>query len=328
MNVFIERDGHLPIHVQLREQVKFLILNGELPPGARLPAARHLAGFLRVNRNTVLRAYQDLVQEGLIECRPGRGCVVVERPAAAAPALPAPVLAVVDGALEQAGALGVDPATFATLVYARSRQRHALPVRRRLAFVECDPAIATPLARIIQEKLGVEVIPLVLEELEQSTPEAEAALREVRVVATTFFHIQEVRRLLAKADKEVVALGVKPHLQNLIQIAALPKGTPVALVCVSECCALELQQSLEGAGIKGLQPVLGGVDDPHRLAAILPGRPVVIASDFVADQVRPLLQPGQDLITLDYTTLDEGAINLLRSLVMEDLQAGATNTEV
>jgi GntR family transcriptional regulator len=327
MNVFIERDGHLPIHVQLREQVKFLILNGELPPGARLPAARHLAGFLRVNRNTVLRAYQDLAQAGLIECRPGRGCAVAARPAAA-PAVPAPVLAVVDGALEQAGALGVDPATFATLVYARSRQRHALPVRRRLAFVECDPAITAPLARTIQEKLEVEVVPLVLEELEQHTPQAEALLREVRVVTTTFFHVQEVRRLLAKADKEVVALGVKPHLQNLIQIAALPQGTPVALVCVSECCALELQQSLEGAGIKGLQPVLGGADDPHRLATILAGRPVVIASDFVVDQVRPLLQPGQDLITLDYTTLDEGAISLLRSLVMDDLPAGSYHTEV
>jgi GntR family transcriptional regulator len=322
MNVFIERDSHLAIHAQLREQLKFLILNGELLPGSRLPAARQLAGFLRINRNTVLRAYQDLVQEGLIDCRQGRGCVVAERPASAAPSISAPLLGIVDRALEQAGELGVDPGAFATLVYARSRQRQDVPVKRRLAFVECEPTIAAQLACAIQDKLGVEVIPLTLSDLEQSTAAAEALLREVHIVATTFFHVQEVRRLLAKSGKEVVALGVKPHLENLIQIAGLPKGTPVALVCVSECCAVDLQQSLEGAGIKGLKPVLGGVDDLHKLAAILPGLPVVIASDFVADRVRPLLHPGQEFITLDYTALDEGAINLLRSVVLEDRPAG------
>ena len=321
MNVFIERDSHLAIHIQLREQLKFLILNGELRPGSRLPTARQLAGFLRINRNTVLRAYQDLVQEGLIDCRQGRGCVVAERPAAA-PTITAPLLGIVDRALEQAGEMGVDPATFATLVYARSRQRQDVPVKRRLAFVECEPTIATELARTIQDRLGVEVIPLDLCDLEPPTAAAEALLREVHVVATTFFHVQEVRRLLAKSGKEVVAVGVKPHLENLIQIAGLPKGTPVALVCLSDSCAVELQQSLEGAGIKGLKPVLGGVDDLDKLAAILPGLPVVIASDFVADQVRPLLQPGQELITLDYTAVDEGAINLLRSFVLEDRPAG------
>lgn len=149
----------------------------------------------------------------------------------------------------------------------------------------------------------------------------EELLREVHVVATTFFHIQEVRRLLAKANKEVVALGVKPHLENLIQVAGIPQGTPTAVVCVSEYCALELKQSLEDAGIKGLEAILCGTDDLQKLAETLPGLPVVIASDFAADEVRPLLQPGQDLIALDYTTLDEGAISLLRSLVTEDLQA-------
>ena len=41
------------------------------------------------------------------------------------------------------------------------------------------------------------------------------------------------------------------------------------------------------------------------------------SSDFVADEVRPLLRPDQTFIALDYTTLDEGAISLLRSIVNE-----------
>jgi GntR family transcriptional regulator len=320
MDVRIESNSPMPVHVQLKEQIRFLILNGELEPGTRLPTTRQLAGFLRINRNTVLRVYQDLEKERLVECCRGRGCVVVEKPLAVGPSVSARLLEIIDQAIEQGGQVGISPEDFATFVYARSRQRRDVQVRRRLMFVECGVHVATTLACAIQERLGVEVIPAVLEDLQQPTAEIKEQLREVRIVATTFFHVQELRRLLAKANKEVVALGVKPHLQSLIQVAGIPRGTPTAVVCCSECGALELKQSLEDSGIKGLETVLGGIDNLPGLARLLPGVSVVIASDFVADQVRPLLGPGQQLIALDYTTLDEGAFNLLKSLVTEDLQ--------
>lgn len=321
MQVRIEPHSHMPVYVQLKEQMRFLILNGELEPGARLPTTRQLAGFLRINRNTVLKVYQELVQEGLIECRRGRGCAVVERPMAVGQSVSARLLEIIDRAIEQGGELGVSPDDFATFVYARSRQRRDVQVKRRIMFVECGTLIAATMARAIQEKLDVEVIPVVLHDLQQHSVEIEEQLREVHVVATTFFHIQELRRLLAKANKEVVALGVKPHLESLIQVAGIPRGTPVGLVCCNESCAMELKQALEDSGIEGLETTLGGIDDLPRLARILTGLPVVIASDYVASEVRPLLQPDQELIVFDYTTLDDGAINLLRSLVTEDLQA-------
>jgi GntR family transcriptional regulator len=317
MKVRIEPNSHLPVYAQLKEQVKFLILNGELAPGTRLPTTRQLAGFLKINRNTVQKAYQELVQEGLIECRQGRGCVVVERPTASAPAVSPQLLAIIDRAVEQACELGVSPDDFASCAYARARQRRDVQVKRRLVFVECEASIATALARAIQERLDVEVTPVLLKDLRQPTAEVAEQLRQAHLVATTFFHIQEVRRLLAKAKKEVVGLVVKPHLEKLIQIAQIPQGTPAALVCCSASCALDMKQSLENAGIDGLNTSLAGVDDQLTLAETLAGLPVVIASDFVADEVRPLLQPGQQLIVLDYTALDEGAISLLSSMMAE-----------
>jgi GntR family transcriptional regulator len=319
MQVSIELNSHLPVYAQLKEQLKFLILNGEMEPGAKLPTTRQLAGFLKINRNTVQKAYQALEQEGLIECRQGRGCVVVEQPAAIAQPVSAQLLGIIDKAIEKAGELGVSPDDFATFVYARARQRRDVHVRRRLVFVECEALIATAIAQTIRERLDVEVTPILLQDLRQPTAEVEAQLRKAHVVATTFFHIQEVRRLLAKEEKEVVALTVKPYLEKLIQIAQIPQGTPTALVCCSESGALDMRRSLENAGIKGLDTFLGGVDDLQRLEEMLPGLPIVVASDFVTDQVRPLLRPGQELITLDYTALDEGAINLLRSIVTEGL---------
>jgi len=318
MQLHVEPGGHLPVHVQLKEQLKFLILNGDLTPGAMLPTTRQLAGFLRINRNTVLRAYQELAQEGLIDCRQGRGCAVVERPEEAASPVSAELVEVIDGAIDQARELGVSAGDFTTAAYARARQRWDAPVQpKRIAFVECDAQTAADFAHAIQERLDVAVISMVLEDLAHPTAETGRQLREARAVATTFFHVEEIRRLLAQADieKNVVALTVKPHLDALVRVARIPRGTSVALVCVDERNAGLMGRSLANAGIDGLDIVLGGANEPQKLAETLAQVSVAVASDHVADAVRPLVRPDQELIVLNYMELDDGGINLLRSVI-------------
>jgi len=61
---------------QLAIQVRAGIVRGELMPGERLPPARELAAALKVNMHTVLRAYAQLRDEGVIQMRQGRGAWV------------------------------------------------------------------------------------------------------------------------------------------------------------------------------------------------------------------------------------------------------------
>src|SRR6267142_4783008 len=76
MDLNLNRKSQLPIHVQLKAQLTHLIQAGQLAPGVQLPTVRQLAGFLRINRNTVSKVFGDLEREGYLSCEPGRGTFV------------------------------------------------------------------------------------------------------------------------------------------------------------------------------------------------------------------------------------------------------------
>jgi GntR family transcriptional regulator len=64
------------------EQVKTAAASGELRTGEALPSIRPLAEELRVNRNTIAKAYTELESQGVIETLPGRGCFLKENQSA------------------------------------------------------------------------------------------------------------------------------------------------------------------------------------------------------------------------------------------------------
>jgi GntR family transcriptional regulator len=66
----------LPIYRQLRDRVVDMILEGVLSDGDVLPSVRNVAAEYRLNPLTVLKAYQELVDEGLVEKKRGRGMFV------------------------------------------------------------------------------------------------------------------------------------------------------------------------------------------------------------------------------------------------------------
>ena len=66
----------LPIYRQLRDRVVEMILEGVLGDGDALPSVRNVAAEYRLNPLTVLKGYQELVDEGLVEKKRGRGMFV------------------------------------------------------------------------------------------------------------------------------------------------------------------------------------------------------------------------------------------------------------
>ncbi len=70
----------LPIYTQIVNQIQSQLANGILKPGDQLPTVRALASELRVNFNTVARAYRMLDEERIISTQQGRGTYITEIP--------------------------------------------------------------------------------------------------------------------------------------------------------------------------------------------------------------------------------------------------------
>jgi GntR family transcriptional regulator len=109
-----------PVYLQIVDQVKSAAASGAVRPGEALPSIRPLAEELRVNRNTVAKAYAELESQGIIETLAGKGCFVRAASTPFKKAVRVEMLTQeIDAAVTQAHHLCVEKSDFLRLAEAR-----------------------------------------------------------------------------------------------------------------------------------------------------------------------------------------------------------------
>ena len=110
----------MPVYLQVVDQVKLAAASGVLRAGEPLPSIRPLAEQLRINRNTVAKAYAELESQGIIETIAGKGCFVTENNSPFKKEVRQKMLAdAIDAAVVQAHHLQVNEKDFLLLVKQR-----------------------------------------------------------------------------------------------------------------------------------------------------------------------------------------------------------------
>ncbi len=106
-----------PTYLQIIEQIKYALATGALRDGDQLPSIRALAEQLRINRNTVAKAYGDLETEGIVKTEQGRGVFcTAEQSALTAAARRRIVAKALDGVIVEAWHLSMTDADLIQLL--------------------------------------------------------------------------------------------------------------------------------------------------------------------------------------------------------------------
>ena len=292
----------------MEEQIKHLILTGGFAVGSRLPSIRALAGYLRVNRNTVARVISDLEREGYVESRRGSGVYVAEPPVAEEDLKRQEVL---ERVMELAAARGVSVEDLGYALLARAGVR--TPERIPVLFVECNGPELEQYKVELEEQLPVTVEGVLTEDLEDRVSDEELPWR---LAVTTFFHVHEVERLMEPRGIETFALLTETTLEGLRKLAELPDGTPVGVIGNSRTCTDNLLRSLEGAGLDHLDFFQIQEDDEESWLRIQRAK-VVVCANVVAQRLPKLgIREGVEVIVQD-RTLSKGGVEMLGRMLRQ-----------
>jgi len=259
----VERDSDVPISTQIYWQLAYQIESGRLQPGERLAPVRELGAALRVNPNTIRAVYRRLADNGYVTSRHGAGTVVAERTVHRR--RPDALGGIVSEMLRRAAQAGFTPDEVAAAAYAAASERRRPGREVRVLFAECTTADAGYDAeRLNKEFAGlIEAEGTLLDEIPDRLDRFHYDL-----VATTTFHADEAQAF-AGGRVPVVAMLVGPGYVELVhEIAALPAGSRVGVVCASERGTDNIAETLSIAGTKGVEIVSATIDDPERLTVI------------------------------------------------------------
>lgn len=123
----VDLDDAVPIYAQIERQVRALLGSGYWKPGDRLPSVRETAVRLRVNPLTVVKAYRNLQEEGLLDTRPGAGVFAAKAPKSPRNAARQDILRRLEEAVDEASAHGLGREELEELFAEALERRKARP---------------------------------------------------------------------------------------------------------------------------------------------------------------------------------------------------------
>ena len=259
----VERDSDVPISTQIYWQLAYQIDSGRLLPGSRLPPVRELGAALRVNPNTIRAVYRRLSDSGYVASRHGAGTVVSDRPPRrrGAEALAGIVAELLRRGTESG--FTADEVAAATFAAASERKRPGPLVR--VLFAECTNADAGYDAERLNDAFAgiIEAEGTLLDDLPDRLDRF-----HYDIVATTTFHADEAQAL-THGRVPVVAMLVGPGYVELVhEIAGLPAGSRVGLVCASERGTENIAETLALSGTRGVDIVSATIEADDDLALV------------------------------------------------------------
>ena len=317
MEIVINKQSGVPLYIQLKNQIMESIKDGSLKVGHKMPTEREFAEKLKISRNTVSTAYKELEQDGVLKSYQGRGTFVAEEAKPwKAHNIKDKIIKFVDLGLEEALETGMDVNEFLEIVQERVKQKTEMMSKIIAVYVECNIEQAKLFSSQLSESMGMNVIPVTVNDLHNMSEETKETIEKCQVVISTFNHVNEVTDLIKNYQKEVLGIAITPELQTIVKIARYPEGTKFGFICISDEFMFKIRGAIHEAGLGEIDIDYSNSKDVEEVQKIVDAADVIIVSPGRYQDVKKYNKGQKDVIRFLYS-LDEGSVKALKSKIIE-----------
>lgn len=285
--------------------------------GTKMPTERELSQDLKVSRNTISTAYNDLEQEGALKSYQGKGTFVVEKAISwDSRDIKKKIIRFVDLGLEEALESGMDPEEFLDIVNQRVSEKKQIMDKLVAIYVECNIEQAIMFSGQLSKNSNMNVMSLTVNELEKMDKVTKDKIESAEFIITTFNHINRVTRLTEGLNKEILGVAITPNLEPIVKIARYGENTKFGFICISEEFMFKIKGALEKAGLSEVDINYSNTTDENELKDIIEKSDVMIVSPGRYKDVKNANFSNKEIIQFLYS-LDDGSVKALRSKIIE-----------
>jgi DNA-binding transcriptional regulator YhcF (GntR family) len=335
MRLFVDKENKIPLYLQLKEQIKYYISIGVVGAPEQLPPVKILARDLRINFQTVRKAYRELESEGLVEIRHGEGtfislsdAVIVRRGKRSdaykrngafshTTNLRAGFADAMMSLLEKYLKEGLEFAEARRIIEGTIKKIERGDASPRIVFSECNEYQIKQISKLLEDELKLEVIPMLVENLKSDLlPLIEEGRRSC--VITTGFHVNEVRRAVGEmpVQIEVLITNLNPETRRRLEIIG-EKGK-YSFICRDRESAVLYRDLLKAElGYKQIHLTACTLSETEKVRKILASSNTVLVSPPVYEEVRRLTSPRKAIYNL-FERVDPMSLKVVKDRILGD----------
>lgn len=313
MNFQIDKNSDIQINEQIKIQLRYQIINGDLPEGTKLLSVREMASFLGVNRHTISKAYKDLEDEGLIETRQSNGTYVANNIDLPPKKDLESFINIVKGAINNTKSLGFSTEEFIEMAQTLYIKETNSQKNVKALFVECNVPALNQFVKDLEDELDIEVKGCLLSDIKEGKM-TQGAINEFDLIITTVGHYPYLKQKI-KNHENIFAINFGPYLQVINEIKVYPKSSSVGVICIGEEGSVGLKQVLIDLDVvRGpiLSETMKNVDKVKEIANRVD---VLVVSKFALEENKDFFKALHNNIIEYKNILQRNSVDMLREVI-------------
>lgn len=326
---FVDKENKVPLYLQLKDQINYYISTGTLAAHEQLPPVKVLAKTLKINFQTVRKAYQELENDGLLNIKHGEGTFISLTNLSSArraktlnpngnsvqPNMQTEFADAAKKLIEQYLQQGLDFAEAKKIAedsfteIERSRQTPLI------IFAECNQFQIKQISGILEEELKIAVKPMRIENLEQEIPVLMDDGRKINIV-TTGFHVNEVRNAVGELPIQIDILitNLNPKIRRLLETVG-EKGK-YSFICRDQESAVLYKDLLKAElGYEKINLTSCTLSETEKVQNMLNSSDVLLSAPSVYEKLKKLAPPEKAVYNV-FERVDPMSLKVVKDRIL------------